>query len=403
MRLKSSSRPGGVEAGHRLVQHQRARLHGQHPGDGHAPLLPAGKLEGRFFQDVLAEAHLRDRLAHARFDGFFIKAEVARAKAHVLFHGLLKELVFGILEHQPHLAADLDEALALFPHIHAADEYVARLRADEGVQMDDERGFAAAGVADDADKVAVADGEGNVVERARLKGRARHVDMGQAPNFNRHSSTAISSTVMMPARRGTPSSRSCAASCAMGGTSSPILRISSVFFKHLAGRALEGDLARVHHQQASGAQSLVHKMRDPDDGDAIAPVEFLRHGKHLAPPGGVEHGGGFVKDDDLRPHGQHPGDGHALLLAAGEHVRRGLGVFPHAHGFEGIVHAAADVLRRHAEVFKAKGAVLLHHGGDDLVVRVLEDHAASFCALRGCFLPRARRRRRSRSRPFAGC
>ena len=229
MRRQKFLAPGGVEAGHRLVQHQRARLHRQHAGDGHAPLLPAGELEGRFFQNVLAEAHLRKRLAHARFDRFFVKAEVARAKAHVLFHGFLKELVFGVLEHQPHLAADLDEALALLPHVHAADEHVARLGADEGVQVGDERGFAAAGVADDADKVAVADGEGHVVERARLKGRARHVDMGQAPNFDRHSSTAISSTVMMSARRGTPSARSCAASCAMGGTSSPILRISSVF------------------------------------------------------------------------------------------------------------------------------------------------------------------------------
>ena len=66
-------------------------------------------------------------------------------------------------------------------------------------------------------------------------------------------------------------------------------------------------------------------------------------------------------------------------------MRRGLGVFPHAHGFEGPVHASADVPGRYAEVFKAKGAVLLHHGGDDLVVRVLEDHAASFAHFEAVF------------------
>ena len=67
-------------------------------------------------------------------------------------------------------------------------------------------------------------------------------------------------------------------------------------------------------------------------------------------------------------------------------MRRGLGILAHAHGGKGLVHAAADFPRRHAEVFQAEGAILLHHGGDDLVIRVLEHHAALFAHLEAVFL-----------------
>ena len=44
------------------------------------------------------------------------------------------------------------------------------------------------------------------------------------------------------------------------------------------------------------------------------------NGENLAPTHGIQHGRGFIKHDDLRPHGQHTSDGNALLLAAGEHA-----------------------------------------------------------------------------------
>ena len=49
--------------------------------------------------------------------------------------------------------------------------------------------------------------------------------------------------------------------------------------------------------------------------------------------------------------------------------------FIHADGLERRVDALADLLRRHAEVFRREGDVLLDDVGDDLVVRVLEHHA----------------------------
>ena len=74
-------------------------------------------------------------------------------------------------------------------------------------------------------------------------------------------------------------------------------------------------------------------------------------------------------------HGDHARDGHALLLSAGEKVRRVTRELLHPDGGERVVDAAADLLRRYAEVLRREGDVLLHHVRDDLVIRILEYHA----------------------------
>ena len=84
---------------------------------------------------------------------------------------------------------------------------------------------------------------------------------------------------------------------------------------------------------------------------------------------------GSSSTTQLRPHGQHAGYGHALLLAAGEQVRRVQAVLVHAHGLERLVHAAAYLAALHAQVLRREGDVVLHDVGDYLVVRVLEDQA----------------------------
>ncbi len=103
-------------------------------------------------------------------------------------------------------------------------------------------------------------------------------------------------------------------------------------------------------------------------------------------PDGVQHGGGLVQHDALRLHGDDAGNGDALLLAAGEQMGRVGDKLAHTHGGQGIVHPAADLLRGHAQVLRGKGHVLLHHVGDDLVVRVLEHHAHPAADLQKQFL-----------------
>ena len=90
---------------------------------------------------------------------------------------------------------------------------------------------------------------------------------------------------------------------------------------------------------------------------------------------GIQHGGGLVQGQDLGLHGQDPGDGHPLLLAAGEQMRRVHAEIIHAHLLESGVHPLADLLRGDAQILRREGHVVLHHVGDDLVVRILENHA----------------------------
>jgi hypothetical protein len=63
-------------------------------------------------------------------------------------------------------------------------------------------------------------------------------------------------------------------------------------------------------------------------GKAAHDVQHLAH--HL----GVQGGGGLVEKQHLGLHGQRPGDGHALLLAAGYLPGLGVNVGRHAHAVE---------------------------------------------------------------------
>ena len=123
----------------------------------------------------------------------------------------------------------------LLPHVHAADEHVARLGADEAL-----RWAMSVDLPLPVWPMTPTKSPSRMVREtsssARVSKGVPAYRYGSAPNFDRHSSTAISSTVIMSARRGTPSARSCAASCAMGGTSRPILRISSSFETHRGAR-----------------------------------------------------------------------------------------------------------------------------------------------------------------------
>ena len=116
-------------------------------------------------------------------------------------------------------------------------------------------------------------------------------------------------------------------------------------------------------------------MGDQNDRHAGFPVQPFDGIEHLASALRVEHGSRLVEHDALRLHGEHARDGHALLLPARQELRGVGAVVVHPDGPERVVDALPDLLRRDAEVFRRKGDVLLYDIGDDLVVRVLEDHA----------------------------
>ena len=174
----------GVKAGGRLVQHQHLRLHGEDAGDGGAALLPARQLKrGAVEHGVVKAAEMR-RLDDARGDFAFRQAHVARAEADVLAHRLLKQLVFRVLEHHADLEAVLADFFGVGPDVGAVDEDFARRGPVEAVEMGDERRFAAAGGADDAEEFPALDAEADVVKRRCGVGHALAVNIGQMFDLN---------------------------------------------------------------------------------------------------------------------------------------------------------------------------------------------------------------------------
>ena len=145
--------------------------------------------------------------------------------------------------------------------------------------------------------------------------------------------------------------------------------------EYLAGRPGEYRRALVHHHDAVSQSSLLHEVGDPDHGDALFLVQPLDSFEHFLAAGRIEHGGGFVGDDDAGLHGENARDGDALLLSAREHVRGSIGLFGHAHGRKRIVDAPHHLIVGDTQIFHTEGNVLADNGGNDLIVGVLEDHA----------------------------
>ena len=72
-------------------------------------------------------------------------------------------------------------------------------------------------------------------------------------------------------------------------------------------------------------------MRDNDHRHALL-SEVFHDVQHLADDLGVERGGRFIEEHDLRLHAQRPRDGGALLLPAGEAAGVGVDEVGEANG-----------------------------------------------------------------------
>ena len=96
----------------------------------------------------------------------------------------------------------------------------------------------------------------------------------------------------------------------------------------LPGVALFHNHASVHEYHLVGhVPGESHLMGDDDHGGLLF-GQGADHPQHLAGELRVQGGGGLVKAEDIGAEGQGPGDGHPLLLAAGELV----GVMPRPVG-----------------------------------------------------------------------
>ena len=123
-----------------------------------------------------------------------------------------------------------------------------------------------------------------------------------------------------------------------------------------------------------------HFMGDHHDGDAQPPVDVLQKRQDRLGGHGIQRAGGLVAEQHLRIGGQGAGDGHALLLAAGE--LRGIGVrlVRQAHDLQQLLHAPVGLLPRHMGQLQ-RIAHVLRHGGLHQQVELLKDHAHALAQL----------------------
>ena len=96
----------GIQPCGGLVQHQHFRLHGQNPGDGRSSFLSPGYLKRRLIVELHGKSHSAQSVKCPQLHLFFVQSQVLRAKTHIVEHIYLKQLVFRVLENQPHPAAE---------------------------------------------------------------------------------------------------------------------------------------------------------------------------------------------------------------------------------------------------------------------------------------------------------
>ena len=115
-------------------------------------------------------------------------------------------------------------------------------------------------------------------------------------------------------------------------------------------------------------------MGDHHHGEAV-PGQTPHDVQHLAHQLRVQGGGGLVKEQRLGVHGQGPGDGHPLLLAAREHAGISVGLAGQSHLLQQLHGGALGLGLVHL--------LDLHRGGGDVglhrlqreQVEALEHHA----------------------------
>ena len=115
-------------------------------------------------------------------------------------------------------------------------------------------------------------------------------------------------------------------------------------------------------------------MGDDDHGHAFA-GQFFDDRQYVADQFRVEGRGGFVKQHHRRAHGQCPGDGHTLLLAARQLMRVFAGVIEHADLFQQGQAQQAQFFTRAMGVIDRGEHHVLQHGLVGKQVEALEDHA----------------------------
>ena len=119
----------------------------------------------------------------------------------------------------------------------------------------------------------------------------------------------------------------------------------------------------------------IQLVGDHHDGDALV-IEFLEHAHDFRAGAGIEIAGGLVCQEQGGLVGERPGDGDALLLAAGELVGFVACAVPEADGIQGLQGTLAQLGSGQALAAVEHGQLdVLQGGGSGQEVEALEDEA----------------------------
>ena len=145
--------------------------------------------------------------------------------------------------------------------------------------------------------------------------------------------------------------------------------------EHFTWCAVHNDLTAVHDDDSIRIDGFLHIVGDEDDRHAHLLVQLPDGLDDLLATTRIEHRRRLIENDGFRKHRHRTGDRDTLLLPATETVRGLHTVRHHINGFERTIHTCPDLVGRYADVLRAEADILLDDGGDDLVIRILEDHA----------------------------
>ena len=119
---------------------------------------------------------------------------------------------------------------------------------------------------------------------------------------------------------------------------------------------------------------FVHEMRHMNDSFSSC-TEFLDKSHNVISMNNVKSCGRFVKNEDLGFHDQCARDGHALLLAAREHLRIFGSKLGESPKFNLLFYQRCYLIARYLEILQTKGNIVCDHAADNLVLRILEDQS----------------------------
>ena len=152
---------------------------------------------------------------------------------------------------------------------------------------------------------------------------------------------------------------------------------------HRLGRPVKDDLAAPDADDPVGiGQGQLHMVDVQQDGDVhilVDPDEILHHllGGHR-----VQCGHRLIRQDDLGVLGQGSGQGHPLLLAAGQLIRPDIGLIQNAHLIQALQGQDLILLAKRPQQHPPKGHIrhpghehVFDHRGPGHQVEGLEDHA----------------------------